>query len=154
MLPSSQLVFNDDLVHTAPSDMYAAMGLNEQRIYVVPSENMVVLRMGNATGGNFPDLAQFDVELWDKISNLVCEPSSVGFIDEAIEIYPNPSNGIVRINSPMAFERIEILDLMGKSQGSFIGKDLDLTPLANGTYLLVFYSANGSAIRRIVKHQN
>jgi hypothetical protein len=53
--------------------MYAAMGANDQRIYIVPSKNMVVLRMGdnaNASDPNFA-LSSFDNELWEKINDLI-----------------------------------------------------------------------------------
>ncbi len=72
MIPNDQTVFNGPLVKKAPSDMYAAMGAKDQRIYVVPSKKMVVIRMGdvanpeNTTFG----LSGFDEELWTKISAL------------------------------------------------------------------------------------
>lgn len=73
MLPGSQEIFNGPLVPNAPADMYAAMGLNEQRIYVVPGKNMVIIRMGEASGIGSSDLALsgFDNTLWAYINTLV-----------------------------------------------------------------------------------
>jgi hypothetical protein len=50
--------------------MYAAMGAEDQRIYVVPSMNMVVVRMGEASDPDNPNfaLSGFDNALWEKIN--------------------------------------------------------------------------------------
>jgi CubicO group peptidase (beta-lactamase class C family) len=72
MIPSDQTVFNGALVKNAPSDMYAAMGAKDQRIYVIPSKKMVVIRMGEVADPNNPTfgLSDFDDELWTKINAL------------------------------------------------------------------------------------
>lgn len=72
MIPSEQTVFNGALVKNAPSDMYAAMGAKDQRIYVIPSKKMVVVRMGEVADPNNPTfgLSDFDAKLWEKISAL------------------------------------------------------------------------------------
>lgn len=69
MIPSEQTVYQGSLVPNAPADMYAAMGANDQRIYVVPSKKMVVIRMGDAADPTNPNFAVsgFDNELWGKI---------------------------------------------------------------------------------------
>jgi CubicO group peptidase (beta-lactamase class C family) len=69
MIPSGQAIFAGSLVPNAPSDMYAAMGAADQRIYVVPSKNLVIIRMGEASDLRNPDFAVsgFDDALWEKI---------------------------------------------------------------------------------------
>lgn len=70
MLPSDQTVFDGTLIPNAPADMYAAMGAKDQRIYVIPSKKMVVVRMGEASNplqSNFA-VSGFDNELWGKIN--------------------------------------------------------------------------------------
>jgi CubicO group peptidase (beta-lactamase class C family) len=69
MIPGSQIVFSGTLVPNAPADMYAAMGAEDQRIYVIPSKNMVVVRMGNVSDPGNPTFAVsgFDNDLWQKI---------------------------------------------------------------------------------------
>jgi CubicO group peptidase (beta-lactamase class C family) len=73
MVPSSQTVFPGMLVPNAPSDMYAAMGAEDQRIYVVPSKNMVVIRMGEASNPDNPNFAVsgFDNEFWGKLNTVI-----------------------------------------------------------------------------------
>ncbi|WP_231464272.1 MULTISPECIES: serine hydrolase [unclassified Pedobacter] len=73
MIPGEQTVFNGSLVPNAPADMYAAMGANDQRIYVIPGKKMVIIRMGNASNPSNPNFAVsgFDNELWAKINAVI-----------------------------------------------------------------------------------
>ena len=73
MLPGGQKVYPNNLVPNAPADMYAAMGAEDQRIYVIPSKNMVIVRMGDASDPINPNFAltSFDNELWQKINAVI-----------------------------------------------------------------------------------
>jgi CubicO group peptidase (beta-lactamase class C family) len=73
MVPGGQTMYPTNLVPNAPADMYAAMGAEDQRIYVVPSKNMVIIRMGNAADPMNPSfaLSGFDNELWEKINAVI-----------------------------------------------------------------------------------
>jgi len=73
MIPGGQIVYQGSLVPNAPVDMYAAMGASDQRIYVIPSKNMVVIRMGDASNPANPSFAVsgFDNELWNKINAVI-----------------------------------------------------------------------------------
>ncbi|MGF1923525.1 MAG: serine hydrolase domain-containing protein [Bacteroidia bacterium] len=73
MIPGGQTVYQGSLVPNAPPDMYAAMGASDQRIYVVPSKNMVVIRMGSASDPSNTNFAVsgFDNALWDKINTMI-----------------------------------------------------------------------------------
>ena len=73
MIPGEQTIFNGFLVPNAPADMYAAMGANDQRIYVIPSKKMVIIRMGNASNPSNPNFAVsgFDNDLWAKINAVI-----------------------------------------------------------------------------------
>ncbi|MGC1516710.1 MAG: serine hydrolase [Maribacter sp.] len=70
-LPGSQLEFDGDLIPNAPSDTFAALGKNDQKIYVVPSEELVIIRMGNSADGENFALSTFDNDLWEKINDLI-----------------------------------------------------------------------------------
>lgn len=73
MIPNEQTVYQDFLVPNAPADMYAAMGAKDQRIYVIPSKKMAVIRMGDASDPVNPNFAVsgFDNELWGKINAVI-----------------------------------------------------------------------------------
>jgi CubicO group peptidase (beta-lactamase class C family) len=67
MLPTLQNVFAGSMVPNAPADMYAALGKNDQKIYVVPSQKLVVIRMGESAGNVQLALSSFDNELWGRL---------------------------------------------------------------------------------------
>lgn len=70
-LPQTQFQFSGTLIPSAPADMYCALGKNDQKIYVVPSKKLVIIRMGDvADGVNFA-LSDFDETLWEKISAVI-----------------------------------------------------------------------------------
>ena len=70
MVPGGQAVYQGPLVPNAPLDMYAAMGAEDQRIYVLPGKNIVIVRMGDASDPLNPGfaLSGFDYDLWEKIN--------------------------------------------------------------------------------------
>lgn len=70
-LPQTQLEFPGKLIPSAPNDMYAALGKNDQKIYVVPSKKLVVIRMGNAAETEDFTLTTFDNDLWGKINAVI-----------------------------------------------------------------------------------
>jgi len=72
MVPGAQKVFSGYLIPNAPAGMYAAMGAHDERIYIVPSKNMVIVRMGDASDPSNPSfaLSGFDTALWEKLNAL------------------------------------------------------------------------------------
>ncbi|MBD3582570.1 serine hydrolase domain-containing protein [Flavobacterium selenitireducens] len=70
-LPQTQLEFQGSLIPNGPSDMYMALGKNDQKIYVIPSRNMVVIRMGESAEGTNFTLSKFDDVLWQKINAVI-----------------------------------------------------------------------------------
>ncbi len=71
MVPTLQNVFTGPLIPNAPADMYAALGKNDQKIYVVPSQKLVVIRMGNSAGGFHLSVSDFDNQLWGKLKTII-----------------------------------------------------------------------------------
>lgn len=71
MLPQTQIVFNGNLTPNAPADMFAALGKNDQKVYVVPSQKLVVIRMGESAGNVQLALSSFDNELWGKLKPII-----------------------------------------------------------------------------------
>lgn len=64
MLPGIKTTFSGPIMPNAPADLFAALGKNDQKIYVVPSEQLVIIRMGEMAGGVRAALSGFDNELW------------------------------------------------------------------------------------------
>ena len=69
-LPQTQLQFNGSLIASGANDMYMALGKDDQKIYVIPSKKMVVIRMGDAADSANLALSTFDKVLWQKINAL------------------------------------------------------------------------------------
>ncbi|MEO0339935.1 MAG: serine hydrolase domain-containing protein [Bacteroidota bacterium] len=70
--PSVPNSFNVPLADHAPDDLYAGMGKNGQFVEAIPSENLVVVRMGQAPDGSLVPIT-FHNEMWEKI-DLVINP--------------------------------------------------------------------------------
>ena len=67
MAPTLQNVFNGSLVPSAPNDMLLALGKDDKKIYIVPSLNLVAVRLGDASGGTTLGPSSFDNEFWQKL---------------------------------------------------------------------------------------
>lgn len=72
MLPGLQFVFNGSVSPDAPVDMFSGLGKNGQYVNIVPSQNLVVIRMGNT-----PDEALVPVtylnDIWKQLNEIICE---------------------------------------------------------------------------------
>ncbi len=71
MLPTVQIIFPGMMIPNGPADMYAALGKNDQKIYVIPSQKLVVIRMGESAGNSQLALSSFDNELWGKLKSII-----------------------------------------------------------------------------------
>ena len=73
MLPGSQKNYPGYLIPNAPADMFAALGAKDQKLYIIPSKKMVIVRMGEAAYSINPSFAKsgFDNELWGKINGVI-----------------------------------------------------------------------------------
>ena len=70
-LPQSQFEFQGTLIKNAPIEMFAALGKNDQKIYIIPSKKLVIIRMGDAASSSNFALSTFDEDLWGKINLLI-----------------------------------------------------------------------------------
>lgn len=70
-LPQTQFEFNGSIIPSGPADMFMALGKNDQKIYVVPSKKLVIIRMGNAADNETAALSDFDEVLWQKINAVI-----------------------------------------------------------------------------------
>jgi len=70
MVPTLQTIFPGALSPNAPADLYAAMGKNGQLINVVPSQNLVVIRVGDAPDNSLVPFKLQD-DLWIKLNAVI-----------------------------------------------------------------------------------
>lgn len=70
MVPGSQAVLPGSLIPQAPADMYQAMGKNGQFLMVIPSQNLVIIRMGSSGGDALvPFLLMRDI--WQRLDQVI-----------------------------------------------------------------------------------
>ncbi len=72
----------------------------------------------------------------------------------SIEVYPNPTTGIIAINSQIIEAEVTVYDAVGNQIVSGIANgsiELDLSEYKNGTYLMVIKSTKGLMVRKVVK---
>jgi CubicO group peptidase (beta-lactamase class C family) len=70
MVPTLQTKFNTPLATNAPSEMYAAIGKNGQLINIIPSQNIVVIRMGESTENGAIGLEILN-NIWEKLNKVI-----------------------------------------------------------------------------------
>ncbi len=162
MIPRSQVMFNGSISPNAPNDMIAAMGMNGQFINVVPSQNLVWIRMGEAPEDTLVPYT-FNDEIWQKINELMCNPSNT--LDykqrnDKIKIYPNPFTKGIHITNDSRekkFTNYTLLDVFGRvvSLGLFVGENqyvkLDEN-LNKGVYYVALEGSNDRLVIPIFKN--
>jgi CubicO group peptidase (beta-lactamase class C family) len=70
ILPSSQLQISASIAPDAPSDMIAAIGKNGQYLNVVPEQDLVVVRMGEAPDDGLVPLS-FQNDIWTILNQVI-----------------------------------------------------------------------------------
>ncbi len=144
-LPGFDVVLDGPLTPTAPMDMYAALGKNDQKIYIIPSMNMVVVRVGDDAGDSNFALSSYDTKLWEKISALFVT-TDIDYKPEIPLISPNPASDQIVLNTIAAFDAIKIYDLQGNLvKESEFSHVLNISDLSSGKYNLVLEN-NGEII--------
>lgn len=103
MLPTLQFQFQTDLTPNAPVDMYSALGKNDQKIYVVPSLDLVVIRQGESAGNVQLAASSFDNELWGKLNPVFCgNATAVETVNQReLKVYPNPATETLTVQLPL-----------------------------------------------------
>ncbi|MBI1227310.1 MAG: serine hydrolase [Bacteroidetes bacterium] len=141
-LPGLQINFPGPLFPAAPDDMISALGKNGQYINVVPSQNLVMVRMGDAPGTGVEVPVAFNQDIWVKMNDLACDPSAVFDTEnevEALQIIPNPSEGIIQITGAKVGNEfnLKVFDAVGRQVFSTKNNlKLDLSKLSSGIYFL------------------
>lgn len=138
MIPGVQFMFPGMLDPNGPADMYSALGKNGQFLDVIPSENMVVVRMGDAPENSFISL-NFHRDMWAKISDLACETTAAGEAaapNMGVEVMPNPFRNNLRISGLTEAQSYQLVDANGNVVADGYSPLLPTWHLPAGTYFL------------------
>ena len=156
MIPRVRLSFPGLIIPSAPADLLAGLGSNDQKLYVVPSENMVVVRLGGAADA-LPPLAvsSFDADLWQRLSHLACASASTRAAPTppAPLLYPNPARNRVRVVLPEGVARatVTLRDPSGRVVPCHFQDDgFSVSHLRPGLYLATVGTARMRWVCRLV----
>ncbi len=139
MMPQSQIQFSGSLIPAAPAELVMGLGKNDQKLYLLPSRNIVVIRMGN--GSNLPVPVLFDRDFWNYLPAIL--PANGLAVSQtsttAIKAYPNPASTSLQLELPEGRYTLSWFDLSGKKVATveLHGTQVTELPSANGLYLLV-----------------
>jgi CubicO group peptidase (beta-lactamase class C family) len=145
--PGIPFVYSGDIIPSAPDDLYSGLGKNDQKVYVVPSQNMVVIRMGNKATDALPALSGYDDELWKLISQLPCSTTTV-HEERASSVstfmWPNPAHDVLyHDGTEYIIRSLDGRIVMQGATGS-----VSIGQLPDGVY--AFESIVGSTTRRTI----
>ncbi len=154
-LPTLQFVFPGPLCPHAPADMIAALGKNGQLINVVPDQNLVLIRMGDAPGTGEVSNTYNDT-IWQKLNTVFCDISEVSNAVEEndLNIFPNPTQQSFVIDMKDEFFDFILTDVRGKimikqrhAMGMF---RIECGDFPKGIYFLVVKKEGKSFNRKII----
>lgn len=150
--PRLQFNFSGSIIPTAPDDMFAGLGKNDQKVYVVPSQDLVVVRLGNDAGEGLLALTDFDRLLWEKIEALSCITSTVEVPEEdLLKVAPNPARGQMQIQTAGRIEHLQLISARGQKWLLPAESKLDVSNFPAGVYWLEVRLAGAkSVIKKVV----
>jgi CubicO group peptidase (beta-lactamase class C family) len=158
MVPGAQLIIPSSIIPNAPNDLICALGKNDQKIYVVPSKNIVVIRLGASAYGAAA-LSPYDTLIWNYINQLEGSCSISGIHEKpttsAINIFPNPTDNFISFTEFTEDEHVQfkIMNLFNQlvSQGESYNHSIDVSELPKGIYYLSIENTKRQATTKFIK---
>lgn len=148
MLPGIEASLPGPLIPQAPSDMYMGLGKNDQKLYVIPSQNMVIIRMGNAPTGSEPMQIVYDRQMWELISALPCATSVTEANDGDMPLtWPNPVVDVLHHRGTSVVVRT----IDGRVVRSETAPSVDISNLPSGVYMVESSTATTTSRSLVVK---
>lgn len=165
MMPGSQTVFPGSISPSAPKDMFAALGKNGQFINIVPSLDLVFIRMGEAPD-QLPVPMLLNEQIWQRL-NAVISPTtriretgteSRGYF--LSQNFPNPFNPSTTISFSLPKDSrvtIRIFNALGQQVDEILSREMnagehsiqwDASRFTGGVY---FYRIESGAFRETKK---
>ena len=119
MAPYLRFQFQGNLSPISPKDMYSAMGKNGQIINVIPSADMVVVRMGENPDTNVSVPWSYNDRMMEYLSQLICDLSVDKQDDEIRHFNVHfTDNNSLHITSKSPIKRVRQFDMRGVNVGS------------------------------------
>ena len=148
MVPGVQFVFPGSLMPHAPDNMISALGKDGQYVDVVPSQNIVLIRMGNAPGEGEVPLTLNDL-IWEHMNGLACGTTAVDDIDSngaSIIVYPNPASDQFTVSMPDQYFDLAVYNSHGQKLVQHAGcfdRHVVRDEWGSGVYMVKVTAADG-----------
>jgi CubicO group peptidase (beta-lactamase class C family) len=159
-LPGLEVSVPGPLMRDAPQDLIAALGKNGQIINVVPSQNLVLIRMGDSSD-DFPIGHLLNNRIWQFMNEILPESSATSIhqsVDTYVRVYPNPGVDAYYFDTPVHPEKVIVFNSMGtpvlvQHSGSANGS-VFLNGLPPGIYTFFAVWPDGKVSATRVSHQS
>ncbi len=152
MAPGLQISFNGPLFPNAPMDMYSALGKNGQFIFVVPSMNLVAIRIGNAPldYGDVP--ITYGDDMWKYLKKVFPLTSMNELKNVDINVYPNPFLNEIHMEGNLDGKlNWELMNAVGEIVQKGIGTEIKNLNLSSGIYYLRMTKNNQTLVKKLMK---
>lgn len=153
MVPQSQINFTGSIIPNGPTDLFCALGKNDQKIHVVPSQDLVWIRMGNAATPNQLVPLILDNEVWGILNQLMCTTS----VEEKNKL----NTGVLLTTTHITLQQpdrsgneLRISDLSGRvflKQKLVANQAFSLEQLPSGMWILSIEGGSNPWVQKWVK---
>jgi|694.fasta_scaffold04303_6 CubicO group peptidase (beta-lactamase class C family) len=150
MVPTLQFVFPGMLMPDAPGDMVCGLGRNDQLLNVVPSQNLVLVRMGDPAYTTLSVPITFNNEIWQRINLLPCTTSLAERTLSPLRVHPNPTGDRLTVTLPNGSlaSDLHLFDAMGRELPILRTRDgIDLAGHAPGLYTVQLRGDRPASVR-------
>ncbi|MBK9630974.1 MAG: serine hydrolase [Saprospiraceae bacterium] len=154
MAPGLQFVFNGSLSPSGPDDMYSALGKNGQILSIVPSQNIIVVRMGDAPNTGLVPFTMVD-SIWRRLNQIICIPNHTQngrTSNQDLQLIPNPASDYFTMQMEEIPVKYEVYNSYGQriSQNEIVvsNQKISTQQWSNGIYWLKVYLKNGQSFSK------
>jgi len=161
-IPASTLTFQGKLCPPAPDGLLMALGKNDQKIYVWPERNIVVIRMGDAANGGELVPISFDTTLWNELNKLMAVEytgiNTEAIAEYEITIWPNPAQKELNFNVGNPHQALTVY--LYNNNGQLVSEEtyksqmpqfsINISNLSNGMYTLRVTSSHKTVVKKLV----
>ncbi len=155
MLPQSQWIFAGPIIPDGPADMFCGLGKNNQLLNVVPSQNLVLVRMGNDPDPNTPSVSTImNDRIWQLMGRLDCNAGLSETSVTSVRTWPNPCTDKVHVDLPqdMARARVSVKDALGRMVAEREGGgEIQVGSWAPGVYQVQVAGNGHKVVSRFLK---
>ncbi len=161
-LPGTTFTFPGKICPPAPDGLLMALGKNDQKLYVWPERNIVIIRMGEDADGSGLVPIAFDTTLWNELNKLMeVEYTSLTkyqATDAEIEIWPNPAKK--ELNFTIGAQQDALILSLFNNKGTLVHEQtykhtlsqgkIDISHLSDGLYTIRVTSNNKTLVKKLV----